>query len=367
MTTSDHKAEVVFINKIGPIEGADRIGVVQVWGYPCVVRYEDFYANDLKLWIYLPPDSLLPVDRKEFKFLDQGKPYERIRVRKYKGQRSFGLLVKAPSGAKEGDDYAKKWCIKHYQPGSKSPTPPKGGYKGKWINKINRLSRRFGEKPPVEIVPPRFDLESLRRYPNILNSEELVVTTEKLHGTQAAYCWEDRGWWYPWVWRFTKKLEWKSQFRYLRVRSRNVWRAPSGNTWADACPEGVVKFLEAYKDFVVFGEIIGIGIQELDYDEKVPKLKVFDILSPSGWFSYTSVEGLAKTYGFETVPVLDIGYYDFNKLESFAEGPTTLNGGPHVREGVVVKAVDETPHPTFGRKALKLVGFGYYEKTDQAY
>lgn len=124
----------------------------------------------------------------------------------------------------------------------------------------------------------------------------------------------------------------------------------------------MINFLKTYEDLIVFGEVIGEGIQELDYGEKVPKLKVFDILSPSGWFSYSSVEGLAKAFGFETVPVLDVCNYDFKKIEALAEGKTTLGGG-HVREGVVVKCAVDESHPRFGRKILKLVGFGFLEKT----
>jgi RNA ligase (TIGR02306 family) len=367
MTTSSHKAEVVFINEIEDIPGADFIGLVQVWGFPCVLRKEDFEKNDRKLWLYLPPDSLVPTSRKEFKFLDDGSGgYQRIKVRKYKKQRSFGLLVAAPSGAKEGDDYASKWKIEHYEPQVKAPTPPKGGFKGKYLNRINKLSRRFGEKPP-KIVVPYYDIEALRRYPNVFTEDDEVVVTEKIHGSQAIWCWEDRGWTYSLRWWLSHRL-WKSppklreESRFLRVRSRKVWRPPVGNYWADACPEGVREMLEYDDNLVVFGEIYGQGIQELTYNEPEPKAAIFDILSPDGWLQWDTVKFLGETWGFDTVPELYRGPYDFETIEKLAEGKTTLNNGPHVREGVVVRCANDEKHPRFGRKQLKLVGWDYYNK-----
>lgn len=369
MTLSTHKTEVVFINKIEPIPGADKIGVMQVWGYPVVTRFKDFAANDRKLWLYILPDSLVPTNRKEFRFLDDdsGK-LQRIRVRKYRKQKSFGLLVQAPSGAKEGDDYASKWGIEHYEPQVKTPTPPKGGYKGRLLRKIYKLSVKYGERPPKRIIP-YFDLEALRRFPNLFTSEDIVYISEKLHGSQVVYCWEDRRALYKIKWWLRNKLNktklsWQPYYRYLRVRSRKVWRKPTGNVWADSIHESILKLLSSHNDWVVFGEIFGPGVQELTYGVDEPTIAVFDVLTLEGWMPWKDLETTAKLYDLPLVPMLYVGPYDFEKIEKLAEGKTSLNNGPHIREGAVIKSIDETTHPRFGRKALKIIGFDYYQKSD---
>lgn len=50
-----------------PHGNADSLSVVQVWGYTCVVRTEDWRNIDRAA--YIVPDTLVPTEREEFKFL----------------------------------------------------------------------------------------------------------------------------------------------------------------------------------------------------------------------------------------------------------------------------------------------------------
>ena len=378
-TKSTHKAEVLYIDELGTIEGADKIGVAMAWGFPCVVRKEDFEKNTNHLWVYIQPDSMVPLEMKQFAFLDTKKAggYGRITVRKYRGQKSFGLLLTAPKGAKVGDDLAEKWGILHYEPAAKGePTPPKCGFNNRLLRKIARLSAQYGDKPPKMAVP-YYDIEALRRYPDTFSNIDVVAVTEKIHGANSCYLWEDRGPWFVPLWNFRRWLVNKVMVfrkpvpclhpdaRFLRARSRQVWQQPTvNNAWMKACPPGVIQFLRERKGHVVFGELYGPSVQKLHYGEPEPKILVFDILGPgnTGWLQWNDVRWLGVYFKFDTVHELYYGLYDFNKIAAMADGNTTLNGGPHTREGIVVKSAIEKRHPRLGRMILKMVGFEYYEK-----
>jgi hypothetical protein len=50
------------------------------------------------------------------------------------------------------------------------------------------------------------------------------------------------------------------------------------------------------------------------------------------------------------------------KMIELAEGPSLIPGANHLREGIVVKPVEERFHTAVGRVALKLVSLAYYER-----
>ena len=52
------------------------------------------------------------------------------------------------------------------------------------------------------------------------------------------------------------------------------------------------------------------------------------------------------------------GPYSLEQVKQLAEGSTMLGGG-HVREGVVVRPLKERTDPKIGRAVLKYIGDGY--------
>ena len=103
---STHKCEVVrvFLEKH---PNADQLSVVKVHGYEYAVRTQDWKDGDLAVCI--PSNSVVP-DTKLFEFL---LGHRRIRVKNLRGRDSLGLLVHAPEGAREGDDYMEALGVKH--------------------------------------------------------------------------------------------------------------------------------------------------------------------------------------------------------------------------------------------------------------
>lgn len=86
------------IDKITPIEGADRIECAHIGGWMVVVGKGEFYEGQQVF--YFEPDSLLPVNRSYFinlkprgvKLID-GNEYHRLRTVKLRGQISQGLVL----------------------------------------------------------------------------------------------------------------------------------------------------------------------------------------------------------------------------------------------------------------------------------
>lgn len=358
MTTSTHKAEVVQLTEFHPIEGADRIMRADVFGgYPCVVLKNEAIPGSL--WVYIPPDSVVKVTRPEFSFLNapgngvRTDNTVRIKTRKFRKQQSMGLLIPAPAGAKVGDDLAEQLEITHYEPPEKGSayTAPTSRLE-KIAAMIFRRSLRYGEKPPGMHVP-YYDIEALRRYPQVFEGKDVVVT-EKIHGSNVAYAWQFRGWWHR-IFRPMRE-------QHLRVRSRTVWKNPhQGWYHCTAVTEGIKELLKENPDFVLFGEVYGPGVQKgFNYGVEKPTFVGFDIWNhgTQSWLPTPLALEICKEFNVPHVPVLYTGKFDFEHITKLAEGKTVL-GGDHVREGVVITLDDDTINPLV--RNLKCVGMGYYE------
>lgn len=120
-------ASIQKIQRMEPIEGADRIELAHVLGWQCVVNKGQFQPDDPA--VYFEIDSFLPVCP-EFEFLRKscykktdimGEGF-RLRTMTFKGQISQGLLLpvtqfpQIPEGAEVGDDVTeilgvRKWEI----------------------------------------------------------------------------------------------------------------------------------------------------------------------------------------------------------------------------------------------------------------
>ena len=102
---STHLVEVVPI-KLYPHGNADSLSIVYPFGedgYTVVVKTEEW--KDRTMGAYIPPDSIVP-DVPDFAFLGG---HRHIKVRRYRGILSQGLMWKAPEGSQIGDNVAALW------------------------------------------------------------------------------------------------------------------------------------------------------------------------------------------------------------------------------------------------------------------
>lgn len=160
---STHKAEVVKVVRETHPNG-DKLFVVHVYGYTVCINKKDW--EGIELGVYVVPDSVVDTTRPEFSFLAERDTTDnkyRVRVHKFRGVMSQGLLVPAPPGAKLGDDVAEQLGITHYE-------PPKDLTMG-----------GDNEKAPPGIRP-NYDIDSWHRYRHLFTEGEEVVVTEKIEG-----------------------------------------------------------------------------------------------------------------------------------------------------------------------------------------
>ena len=185
---------VVVAPQFEPHNNANALMIAKVGGYTVVVRKDEWAQGDLG--IYIPPDSVVALEREEFKFLaamPNSHP-ERIRIRRFRGITSEGLLLRAPAGATIGQDFTDQLGITRYE----APITNSGIF----------FSSEEAEAPPISV--PRFDVEALKAFPNVFRPGEEVVVTEKIHGANGRY------------------VFWNDQ---MHVGSRNRWVKDGDNIW----------------------------------------------------------------------------------------------------------------------------------------
>ena len=372
MSNSTHEVSVVPI-VLEKHPNADSLSIVNVFGgYTCVVRTQDWQG--LQHGAYIPPDSLVDTSRPEFNFLLEharadGK--HRVKAKKLRGIVSFGLMVPTPEHAKIGDNLATHFGVEHYEP--PLPGEQKAG-----------LQTGGEVATPPSIFAPKYDLDTFRKYHHLFIPGEKVWATEKIHGCSARYVFQDgvmhcgsRGEWkkeYPSYEHIT--MDWlrermvnaetggideakvKETFDKIhnKPKPRNLWWTALDATY------GLEDWCREHEGYCVYGEVFG-QVQSLRYghtNDKPISFATFDILHKGLWLNAQDARDVG--YSLPWVPFLGIYDYEFERITSLSDGPSTYPGANHYREGCVVKPVIERNDPHIGRICLKCVGATYLEK-----
>lgn len=69
----EHRIDVIRIDRITKHTNADTLGLVQVYGFTCAVKLDQFKPGDLA--VYIEPDFVVP-DAPQFAFLGSSKRME---------------------------------------------------------------------------------------------------------------------------------------------------------------------------------------------------------------------------------------------------------------------------------------------------
>jgi RNA ligase (TIGR02306 family) len=372
---STHRVEVFEITELEKHPNADSLSIAYCAGYQVVVRTADWRLG--ALGAYVPPDSLVPVDRPEFSFLDagRGRTYERVRVAKLRGELSMGLLVPAPEGSLPGDNVAEALGVVPY------------------VSKQEQKEMFGGES----VAPPpgiwlKYDLENFHRYADdIFYEGEEIIATEKIHGANAKFTAtyelpEDgvEPSELPWRTDFTRwatktlpddtgarEVRFLEGYAKLHAGSRTLWKEYSPkNLWWRALSqdERLIQLLANFPDIAVYGEVFG-AVQDLRYgfDPGAVTFRAFDILKNGRWMDYDAARDLADAFGVAWVPVVYRGPFDKKLLTELAEGPSCIDGADHIRDGIVVRPKRERTHVRCGRVKLKLVSNAYLMRKEANY
>lgn len=329
MADSTHRVEVVEVQELLPHPNADTLSRVAVHGFTVNVKTDMWTVGDLAA--YIPPDSLVPLDRPAFEFLkDPKKPdaeFHRIKVIKQRGLYSQGMLIPAPSSAQIGDNVAGMLGIEHYVP----PEP------------LN--AHELAPEPPGAHIP-HYDVECGRRFgSSSLVPGELVCVTEKIHGSNVRFTYRD------------EQMHVGNRKTWLVKDSRNMW-------WRalDAHPE-IETFCRRYPNAILYGELY--GNQDLKYGRLKGQHRValFDIFNEGQFVTADEALLVARVNELPWVPVIHESFpYDTATMALLAEGNSLMPGAEHIREGIVIRpAAEERWHPECGRVALKIVSNAYLE------
>lgn len=336
---STHEIPVVEVQmEVHP--DADNLAVVRIGPQSVCVRRDDWAPGALAAWI--PPDYVVP-DREEYRFLcacvlPEGswvcRKHARIRARRLRGLWSFGLLIPAPPGSVVGDDVMAATGITRYEP----PETGDG-------DKVS-LGPNADTSAPPPGVDHVYDVQNWYRYPEIFQPGELLVATEKIHGSNARYTFREGQLWAG------------SRRRWLKRDDASLWwRVLAQYTAIEA-------FLRANSDVTLYGEIY--GMQDLRYGKTSGEFgfAAFDVQGETGRFwDWTKFEIIMRGSGVPVVPWLAHLHYDpklAQELQELSVGQSKM--ADHLREGIVVRPVVERWDETLGRVQLKLVSPAYLER-----
>ena len=393
MLNKDGKRElayVVTIDKILPIEGADRVEQAVVGGWHIMVRKGQFEPGSAA--IYFEIDSKVP-ETEPFAFLE-AKHYK-IKTQKYfKGKViSQGLLMAAedfgwttqvePLGGVRTEVIIDDKGKAHYPDDESRFLTEKLGVtyavdednarKAASADKYKKMAQRngklfshqpfrwlmkrdwgkkllflfFGRKKDKRGAWPSWikktDEERVQNMPWILENKNPWIATEKIDGTSTTFA----------IKRGKKPFE-KDEFY---ICSRNVvFDTPEKgcfydtNVYAEMAQKYNIKevlttLLTIFPcaDYIILqGETYGAGIQKRDYSKKDHDFMAFNlIMSHTGRWNTKDMEELLKKYHIPCVPIVDDNFIlpdTVEELLDYATGNSVVDG--KMREGIVFRSLD---------------------------
>lgn len=377
---TDWQPQVVKIEKVVNHPFADALDIATVLSdYPVIVKRGEYKADDVAA--YLPIDTIVP-DTEQFYFLCP-KAYEKyeengeikqrqvgnkymlgqvpekyrvIKAKKIRDIYSQGMLVPVPTVERipsvqddkiiwhelsvqlyVGDSVVQALLLKKLEEVEEDNIP-----------NAKRIKGGNAEKAPQGWAIPHYDIDGLRKYLACLLPDEEVSLTEKLHGSNAAFCHDG------------EKLWVKSRNFYKKMDSDDPW-------WDIAIRYGLEEKLAKFPMKVFFGELYG-QVKGFRYDCEIvngamhSKIAFFDIFDAKEmrYLDYDPFVAMVTEAGLPLVPELYRGLWLGKELMyPYAEGLTTL-GGKHIREGFVLRTIKERYESRLNsRMQVKLVGEGY--------
>ena len=333
---------------------SDLLELAQVGLYRAVVGKGMYATGD---WaVYIPEGSVLSADLIEELGLTgklAGSNANRVKAVRLRGELSQGIvcrpralsMVDLEAAAGRQEDFAEQLGITKWVP----PVP----------------IHMQGAVEPAPDLLPWLEIENIRRYPNLFDEGELVVATEKVHGTccMLTYSADTEQ-------TLVSSKGFGSKHLALVHDDKNLyWRVMESygvpRIAAEICDQFGVRRVG------IFGEIYGTGIQDLHYGAKDPSFVVFDVAieqknGHARWLNQHELDMVMRL----RLPVAEVIYqgpYIQDLMLSLAEGPEMTSGtSAHLREGIVIRPTVERYSPiTGGRTIGKLISPTYLGRSDR--
>ena len=332
------------VNQVDHHPNADRLDIIKVLGYSVVTGRDEFKVGDAV--IYFPPDMLIPDHVANdmgvgtyLKFAvfpgDAQKTQCRISACRLRGVPSYGFVLGTCTSVAFGADVTAYYSGMKYEP----PARVLGG----------------DCLPPDEEFHQYTNIENIRRFSNVFVEGDAVRITEKIHGTNC------------------RLGIIKGELVAGSHKTRRVEGDPRTMYWQPmAIVEPLLRGLYENNlvngDIIIFGEIFGQGIQDMDYGQSVPSFRAFDISVDGQYLNDSTFRHLCENYDINMVPLLYDGPFSKEIVDELTDGHTTISQETRSkfkgREGIVIKSLFEG---TMGgksgrRKILKSVSVDYHSR-----
>jgi RNA ligase (TIGR02306 family) len=342
--------EICRVDGIFPIPNKDRIEQIQVKGWYAIVGKGSYGIGDEV--VFIPPDSIIPdslIEKYNLEFLKNGG---RVSTIKFTGTISQGLVLGLdclPTGLYSvGDDVTNVLGIKKWQ-------PPERTSQGVPSIKKEGLNPHFSKYT---------DIENIKNYPNVFQEGDIVVVLEKIHGSCSRFGnleieLSSKATFFEKIKFFFNKFILRKTHEFV-IGSHNIQReeeSDSEDLWVNIAEKFDLKN-KIPKDYIVYGELYGKGVQDLIYGLEDTDLVVFDIKYKGEYLSWNAVKWFCNYNNLKTVPELYCGEYYEGIIEQFTDGKSILYPD-QIREGAIIKDAFESNHPRIGRKILKSVSVDY--------
>jgi RNA ligase (TIGR02306 family) len=366
---STHRVDILAVMDVINHPNADALEIIKAFDYECIVKKGEYKPGDL--FAFIEPDNLVDAKRPEFSFLlpkADNDGMVRIRSIKLRGFRSYGLVIPAPKGAKEGDNLWDALGVVRYEP--KAPRGQLGGG-----------SLRGGlQVAGPNLSVPTYDLENFKKNSKAIAGDENVIYSVKLHGSSYRAVFHNDEFFIGS--RTTWKMAPGTPLNPITVQNEDgtesvVERVAPESTWWTAAQQNpwLEEWCRANPGVAVYGELYGPQVQGEHFAYgKAPEefgIAIFDALENGRWVDNIELHTNPRYASLHKVPVLHTGPHDKAKLTELAELPedfgytskTDKHGKTHIREGIVVKPYRERYDSRVGRVALKFVSDQYLDRT----
>jgi RNA ligase (TIGR02306 family) len=364
--------DVCTVEEIASHPNADKIERVRVKNWWCVASKGHYKVGDKA--VYVPPDAVLPEALAErwgiAKYCCQlpkeingeRKPGLRVKASRFRGVSSFGTIQDPDDPSWEvGLDVREHYGITKYEPPMKCSD---------------------GDAAPPH---PHFyqytSIENIGNFPGVFKDGDTVYVTEKIHGTNSrvGYVMTGTNEHGDEIWEFMagSHSNRRKEFNDKGVRSM-YWLPFAVDSKDDPLRMMLtsIMFRECAKhSVIVFGEIFGAGVQDMQYGQKGKSFRVFDICVDGIYLDAERMLSYVRDFnenGLQTVPCLYIGPFSMEKMNELVDGPTTICSVSDIkepfkgREGVVIKPVKESFDDTLGgRKILKYISVDYHDRRNK--
>ena len=320
---STHLVEVIQIQEIKKHPNADRLEIIPVGNWQCVVQSGIWNVGDRA--VYVQPDYMVPTSIPEFSFLSEKEIY-RLKAVRLRGEVSYGVLVPVPEIVKDapvGSNVMEALGIQRYVPE---------------IKMQNGENMSLPQEEWPDLFSPKYDLESLNNFPDVIQPDEMVYVTEKIHGANAKYVFHDG---------------------QMYCGSRNNWVRNDGkNIYSRAITPELIFFCKENPNTIIFGEVFG-PVQSLRYGRTEPEFAAFSILNGGSFVPDPIWE--FQRYGIQHVPALVQRKMKDVDLK-IAETDSRISKVPQMMEGIVITSLSGRTDPNIGYVQLKHISDRYWLK-----